>query len=439
MKTFKLTILSLAMVLFVFTACTNNESVIEEPQTTEESESITTTLDQLRAQFDDSGNVSQFNNPAGNIVLDFCFDFVYPLNLAYNNGTIVSVADLDGLIDIMLNSTTNLYINGIAFPFNIETYNNESNAIEIITINNETEFSAVLENCEFNSTSTCECFELYDPVCVEITDPNGNIFIVTYSNICYAQCDGFTQDDFLEECEGDYNADQIDCFSLNYPLSIIVDNDVTIVINSENELNTALYDVYYYSFVYPITVTLENGNITTVNNSEELDAIITNCNGCPCPGDVDPVCVEIIQPDGSILTEVYNNSCLALCAGYTELDFVYCNSGNDLCLPSAITTSLVDNSGWTISSINDSNDLNNYVITFYEDGSLQWSADGATFSGSWSVESTEVFGNVLTLSFSGPNLQQATGEWSIVDCDLPCTINLYANNGNEMTLSRPCD
>ncbi|WP_407556976.1 hypothetical protein [Winogradskyella sp. 4-2091] len=439
MKTFKLTILSLAMILFVFTACTNNEPVIEEQQTTEESESITTTLDQLRAQFDDNGNVSQFNNPAGNIVLDFCFDFVYPLTLAYNNGTTVSISDLDGLIDIMLNSNDNLFINGIAFPFNVEIYNESTNSIEIATITNESEFTSLIESCDFNTTGPCECFEVYDPVCVEITNPNGDTFIVTYSNECFAACDGFTSDDFVENCEEDYNSTNNQCFSLNFPVSIIIDGNTTVEVNSEAELNTALYDVYDFDFIYPISVTLENGNIVDVTSSEELENIITNCFGCPCPANVDPVCVEVIDTSGNILTISYNNACLALCDGYTEADFVACNSGNPLCLPSAITTALVENSGWTVSNINGSQDLNGYEISFNADGSLQWTSDGNTFSGTWSAVENPISGNMLSLSFSGPDLQQATGQWMVVDCDLPCSISLLLTNGDVMELSRSCN
>ena len=439
MKTLKLTLFSLMMALMVLTSCTNNESVIEEQQNTEESGSITNALLQLRTQFDDNGNVTQPNNPAGNIVLDFCFDFVYPLNLAYNNGTTVTVADLEGLIDIMLNSTEDLFINGIAFPFNVETYSDSTNAIEIVTINNENEFIALLESCDFNVAGPCECYEVYDPVCVEISDPSGAIFTVTYPNACYANCDGFTEEDFLDTCEDDYNPIGSDCFTLNYPISIVLDNNTTVVVNSDEELGTALYDMYHFDFVYPLTVTLENGDTVEVNNSDDMDALITSCYGCPCPANVDPVCVEIEQPDGSIITFVYNNACLAFCDGYTEFDLVYCNSSNDLCLPTAISDALEGFTGWTINSYNGSQDLNVYEITFNSNGTLQWMSSGSTFSGTWSVEENPTSGNMLSMSFSGPDLQQATGVWRIADCDLPCSITLQSNNGDEMIVSRECD
>ena len=49
----------------------------------------------------------------------------------------------------MITSTEDLYINGISFPFDVETYNEETNAIEIETINNEEEFVTLVEDWRF--------------------------------------------------------------------------------------------------------------------------------------------------------------------------------------------------------------------------------------------------------------------------------------------------
>ena len=77
MKRIKSTLLSLTMAFVVFTACTNEESLVDEQQITEESSSITTSLSKMSTQFDEFGNVTETDNPAGNVVFDFCFDFVF--------------------------------------------------------------------------------------------------------------------------------------------------------------------------------------------------------------------------------------------------------------------------------------------------------------------------------------------------------------------------
>lgn len=131
------------LIALSFTSCTNDEPVIAE-QNIEESAAIKTSLAQLRRRFDNEGNVIANKNIAGNIVFDFGFDFVYPLNLSYNNGTSVTVNSLDNLVDIMINSTNDLFIAGIEFPFNVEVYSDTENAIVVTTINNENEFLVLL-------------------------------------------------------------------------------------------------------------------------------------------------------------------------------------------------------------------------------------------------------------------------------------------------------
>lgn len=333
MKKLKFTFLSLFLALLLVTSCTNNEPITDNQQLTEESQSISTALNRLSEQFDQNGNVIQTDNPAGNVVFDFCFDFVYPLDLSYNNGTTVTVNDLDGLIEVMINSTEELYINGISFPFNVETYNEETNAIEIVTINNEEEFASLVEDCDFDDIETCECFEDYNPVCVEISDPNGETFTITYPNACYAECDGFTEEDFSENCEEDYYCPELQCFTLNFPLSVII-NDETIIVSSEEELGTVLYDAYDFDFVYPFTVTLENEDVVTINNSEDIETLLEDCYGefngnedCEDCEDQpeDLVCVEVTSPNGQTEVITFPNLCTALCVGFTQDDIVNCD------------------------------------------------------------------------------------------------------------------
>ena len=131
MKNFKFLILNFAMLIAVFTSCTNEEDIMEIQQDTAESASIITTLNRLNEQYDDDGNVIVTENPAGNVVFDFCFDFVYPIDLIFNTGAIVTVNSLEELVAIYTGSTDDLFINGIVFPFQVEIYNEESNALEI--------------------------------------------------------------------------------------------------------------------------------------------------------------------------------------------------------------------------------------------------------------------------------------------------------------------
>ncbi|WP_296312755.1 hypothetical protein [Winogradskyella sp. UBA3174] len=423
MKNLKFTLFSLFMALMVFTSCTNEEAVIDEQQTTEESASITKSLNELSQQFNQTGNFTTTNNPAGNIVFDFCFDFVYPLTLSYNNGSTVTVDGLGGLVNIILGSNENLFINGIAFPFDVETYSENSNTIEIVTINNEDEFVSLVENCGFDDIEVCECFEVFDPVCVEITDPNGEIFTVTYPNACYAECDGFTENDFVDTCEDDYYSGSTECFTLNYPLSIIINGD-TVLINSQEELGNSLYDVYDFDFVYPFTVTLDNEEVITINTPEDIETILEDCYGDIDGGGeceecentpVDLVCIQYTNEAGETVIEVFTNMCYAICEGFTENNVVNCEDDNNPsdCSEDAVASALVECQIWFAT-------VNNQVYTyvFSSDGTVTVSLNNsAVTSGTWSL--TNVNGTLTAIIIM--DSENFSDEWSFY-CDTPILI-----------------
>lgn len=347
-RNFKLFLLSFALIAAFFTSCTNDEPVVEE-QNIDESASITASLSQLSLQFNTQGNMIPNQNPTGNIVFDFCFDFVYPLDLSYNNGTTVTVNSLEDLVQVMINSTNDLFVNGIAFPFDVETYDDDADAIVVVTINNEDEFADLLEDCDFDQIDDCECFEVYDPVCVEVEAPNGETFLMTYPNACYAECDGFTEEDFAENCEEDYNCPGgIECFTFNFPLTIITDDDTEVTVNSQEELDNVLYNSYYFDFVYPFDVTLsEDQEVITINSEEEFEDILEECF------DYDDECVLDLESLENLLVycdvfevEIYNQN-----EELEDINFVTFAENGELIVNGEIA--VTDLGSWTLTETND--------------------------------------------------------------------------------------
>ncbi|WP_460219513.1 hypothetical protein [Psychroserpens sp. MEBiC05023] len=470
MKKFKLFLLSFVCIASFLTSCTNDEPLVEE-QNIEESESITTALTQLSTQFNAQGDVIPSQNVTGNIVFDFCFDFVYPLNLSYNNGSTVTVESLDDLIDVIINSTDELYIDGIEFPFDVEVYNDDSDAIEILTINNEEEFIDLIEDCDFDDFEPCDCDDEYDPVCVEVETPDGETFLITYPNECYAECDGFTEDDFAENCEEDYNCPGgIECFEFNFPLSIITDDGETIEVNSQEELDNELYDAYYFDFVYPFSVTLaEDGEVITINNAEELEELLEDCfgdndfedceecedeafdpvcvefetpngvteiisfpnacfaecagfdeedfvdcednGGCECPDEYDPVCVEV-EFDGQVVVYTFPNACYAECEGFDEDDFIDCEEQSSDCTEDEIADLLVGCQFWTVTI-----EGQEYTYVFTSDGTVTVSiANDTVTSGTWSVDTSPIGDVGVTIDTASGNFATV---WIFFNCDNP--------------------
>ncbi|MFP4846426.1 hypothetical protein [Winogradskyella sp. PE311] len=441
MKTFKLALFSLAFTLLMFTSCTNDEPVVMEDQSTEESESIITTFNRLNQQVDQNGNFNVENNPAGNIVFDFCFDFVYPLTLSFNNGTTVTVENLDGLVDVMINSTEDLYVNGIAFPFDVETYNETTNAIDIETINNEEEFATLLESCLFDDFEPCDCFEVYEPVCVQVTDPNGETFTITYSNSCYAECDGFTEADFVDDCEEDYFSFDFECFTLNYPLEIIIDDETTVTVNSNEELGNAIYDVYNFDFVYPFSVTLENEEVVTINSAEDIEALIETCfgdlgNSGECEECLnlpfDPVCVEVEGPTGETAIFVFSNACVAECEGYTENDFVNCEDNTPVECTSDSVEAIALECPWIAIYASGT-----FGYSFNSDGTFTVSdGSGNTITtGTWSVVQGNTGAQTIILDAVSGNFDD---EWAFLDCNWD-TLSVQSLIDQSAAIGSLCD
>ncbi len=369
MKNFKPAFFSFILSVLVFTSCTNNEPItLDDVAQTVESLSVTQTMNRLSDNFNQDGSLNSDENPNGNILFDFCFEFVYPLDLSYNNGTVVTVNSFEDLIDVIVNSTDDLFVNGISFPFQVEQFNSDTDSIETITINNEDEFVALLDSCDFDDEGDF-CTEEYNPVCVEISY-NGETITVTFPNACYAEYEGFTSEDFID-CEDDnYNGPLDDqCFSFNFPISIITHDGETVTANNQDELDIALYTSYGFDFVYPFDVTLESDEtVVTINTPEDFNTILDNCyddegNLCDCLTEFDPVCVETLSPSGGIVITVYDNACIAECEGFTAADFVDCENigGESLitdCISFQYPIDLIDFSTGDIITVNSDEEMN---------------------------------------------------------------------------------
>ncbi len=271
MKKIKLLFLFLTVAALTLSSC-SDENPVNNPSNADASISLRTTLKQIKKTVGSAGR-----DGSGDQAL--CFNFVYPITLSYNNGTVIEVVSYDGLIALLEAETENFYLEGIEFPFQVQQENT------ITTINNENEFMALVQSCGFDTIDE----EIY-------------VF---------------------------------DCYEIVYPFSVINQDNETIVIDNESELYTLFAnpssssDDYIVDFVFPLTLT-GNGQTYQVNNIYELFDLFEDCTGntdCICTADYNPVCVA--DGFGGVIT--YSNSCHAVCAGYTEADFIDCNNTGCAC------------------------------------------------------------------------------------------------------------
>jgi hypothetical protein len=401
MKNFKRLFLITFLSILVFTSCENEDTLIEPVQETEESPAIMQAMQKMANNVDNQGNViaNSQTNPTGNMVFDFGFDFVYPITLSYNNGSTITVNSFSEFVNVLINSTDQLFINGISFPFDVEVYDETTNSIVVVTINNETEFEDLLDSLDSSSSSGCgDCGDVYAPVCVDVTDPYGQVFTVTYPNECLAQCDGFTQADFNDNCmDSNYFDFGAGCFDMIYPFDMLLDDGTTLTINSDTEFGNAMYNQYVVNFVYPLTITLEaDGSQVVINDEEDFQVVIDNCyaNDDDNPYDCDtcqdqpivPVCVQYTIPGtNDVITDIFPNECYAFCAGYTADNIVTCPDDNTElpdCTGNDILNELANCNEWYINGSQPNiyifDTTNSTVEVTFEDGSF-------ISNGTWSI------------------------------------------------------
>jgi len=273
MKKIKFLLLLLTATTVLFYSCSDSNPVENEAVA---SKSIT-----LRATL----NEIKKANPAGKTALATqdqasCFNFVYPITLSYNNGTQITVVNFAGLLEIVANENTALYIDGIVFPFEVQQEG------AVTTINNEAEFYALIQDC-------------------------GNI--PTVNNFVF---------DFT-------------CYSILYPISIINANNETVTINNQTELMQLIStptgnSTYQLNIVFPVTVVQQNQSIV-INSLYEFFELNNDCNessSCFCPAVYQPVCVQTATG----IVE-YSNACFAECDGFTQNDFVNCDGSGQCTCP----------------------------------------------------------------------------------------------------------
>ena len=371
MKNLKLSIFSILMVLFVFTSCTNDDSIVDLPQNMQESETITTVMGLMSQLYDQNGNLNSDND------FEICFDFVYPLELMFNNGTTVTVDSEEELIDVMMNSTEELYITGIVFPFDVELYNETTDTVEIVTINNEEEFAVLLESCD-------------------IGDGDG---------------DG---DGDNEPGDGDGDGDG----------DIVIDCSIEDITNVLAAYCWVIDFIDFNEFIYTLnidgTYQIEDiggstgGSIFTTGTwsvTPENDTFYVTLNAD-----------DAVYNDQWIVTQcdVNNQSIELESLVYPQADIysINCNNGNggDFdCSSEDGISNILTNCLWTIDFI----DFNEFIYTFYSDGTYQINDAGGNTNGNLLTSGTWVIEAVNNTFYITLNADDAVynDQWIVTQCD----------------------
>ena len=111
----RISLLSLICLALSFITCNDSDNIVQEEQIND----VMTTMSDLMARYDANGNADESQNSSGNMAIDFCFEFVFPIDFEMSNNTINTVNSLDELVDLLIESNDNPYIMDIIYPFDI--------------------------------------------------------------------------------------------------------------------------------------------------------------------------------------------------------------------------------------------------------------------------------------------------------------------------------
>lgn len=172
--------------------------------------------------------VSLFNEIQTTIISleDLCFEFDYPISFKTHSGVVLEIKDETGLLELIENQTSGVYVDQVLFPVNLITSDGS-------TISDEATFQQLLIDCEI--------------------EPLPKAFKSTIGL----------------------------CYELVFPFSVINESGEELNIQS----NQALFDFYesqpsefLLQLSYPITKSDEN---ILIRNDFELYQLINTCEICP--------------------------------------------------------------------------------------------------------------------------------------------------------------
>ncbi|MFD1062689.1 hypothetical protein ACFQ1Q_05480 [Winogradskyella litorisediminis] len=185
------------------------------------------------------------------------------------------------------------------------------------------------------------------------------------------------------------NDDDIECIDFQYPITASVfnaNNDLidTIVINNDNEMYDFIDDLDEFVAVtinFPITVIFADGNTQTVNSIQELENAIETADDS-CDEDDD-----------------------------NDFDDDDCND----CTTNDLETVFADCAEWTVDKLERSdNDLEDnyvgYTFEFNNDGTILVTQGTNTFNGTWDVTGT---GNNISVMINVTGLSDFNDNWNL--------------------------
>lgn len=242
-------------------------------------------------------------------------------------------------------------------------------------------------------------------------------------------------EDGYEEIEDiiDLFDDDVDSIEISYPITIILADFSTVVVNSDTELaalaancvgdNEDDDDIECIDFQYPITASIfdENNNLIntiTINNDNDMYDFIEDLDEFAAVTISFPI--TVILADGTTQTintiqELENAIEMADDSCDEDDDNDFDDDDCDNCTTNDLETVFADCSEWTVDKLErNDNDLEDnfvgYVFEFNTDGTILVTEGANTFNGTWEASGT---GNNISVTINITDLPEFNDTWNL--------------------------
>jgi hypothetical protein len=206
-------------------------------------------------------------------------DFVYPLNITYEDGTTDVVANGEELGEAFASCLPNEWNEDLfpAYLINDETSCfNLSYPLDVIdlednvtTVNDEEEFIAAIAN---DLVFFVFPFDL-------INEDGDLVTVENYEDLLNAlfSCNDY----YVDTTQWDSGFEYIGCYQLTFPFDLELYDGTVVTVTDHMQYCDLLLQGNVAGFAFPLSLIDENGDVIIVNSQEELDELLEECGDWP--------------------------------------------------------------------------------------------------------------------------------------------------------------
>ena len=308
--------------------------------------------------------------------------------------------------------------------------------------------TSALDGSKNNIVDKANCYDIVFPYTVNVNSEQ-----ITINSIA---------DYILIECLFDTSDSDLDTLTIEFPITIILDDFTEFIINNSTELtsynntcngeNEEDYDIECIDFQFPIEASSFNTNnelleTISLENDFQLYRFISELNSNTIATVAFPIIVTLA--DGSEISinnfiELETTILNAIHSCDEDDDYDYNDDDCDDCIPSEIRTLLTNCTDWEVNRLKRNNTdydsaYDGYTFNFFTDGTLSVYWSGITAYGTYT---TSGIGNNLEVLIDVPGLPLCNNNWilqEVKNCSANTEIDLRVGNQDRLQYYNNCN